>query len=149
MIRLHILHHAVKEPIYGLAIIEELGRHGYKLGPGTLYPVLHGLEKKGYLASRREGAGRSTRRIYEATPLVMGALPRAVAMAADEDDEVARRLVAEADLDAGVLPEAAGIGHDFIEGYHEQLAGFEGIVEKVAGLELRLGIYDLAQFTPQ
>src|SRR5260370_92120 len=29
LIRLHVLHHAVKEPVYGLAMIEELGRHGY------------------------------------------------------------------------------------------------------------------------
>lgn len=51
LIRLHVLHHAVKEPIYGLAMIEELERHGYKISPGTLYPVLHGLEEKGYLTS--------------------------------------------------------------------------------------------------
>ena len=30
LIRLHVLHHAAKEPIYGLAMIEELGRHGYQ-----------------------------------------------------------------------------------------------------------------------
>jgi len=28
LIRLHVLHHATKEPIYGLAMIDELGRHG-------------------------------------------------------------------------------------------------------------------------
>jgi DNA-binding PadR family transcriptional regulator len=49
LIRLHILHHAAEEPIYGLGMIEELSRHGYKLSAGTLYPLLHGLEKKGYL----------------------------------------------------------------------------------------------------
>jgi PadR family transcriptional regulator, regulatory protein PadR len=31
LIRLHILHHAAHEPIFGLGIIEELARHGYKL----------------------------------------------------------------------------------------------------------------------
>ena len=45
LIRLHVLHHAAEEPLYGLAMIEELGRHGYKLSAGTLYPILHGLEK--------------------------------------------------------------------------------------------------------
>jgi PadR family transcriptional regulator, regulatory protein PadR len=35
-IRIHVLHHASKEPIYGLWLIEELGHHGYKLSPGTL-----------------------------------------------------------------------------------------------------------------
>ena len=44
LVRLHLLYHAVKEPIYGLAMIEELGRHGYKLSAGTLYPILHDLE---------------------------------------------------------------------------------------------------------
>jgi hypothetical protein len=34
------LHHAVKEPVLGLGMIEELGRHGYTLSPGTLYPIL-------------------------------------------------------------------------------------------------------------
>ena len=67
LIRLHVLHHAAKEPIYGLAMIEELGRHGYKLSAGTLYPVLHGLEKKGYLRSSAERVGRSSRRVYRAT----------------------------------------------------------------------------------
>ena len=68
LIRLHVLHHAVKEPIYGLAMIEELGRHGYKLSAGTMYPILHGLEERGYLASGEERAGSTMRRVYRATP---------------------------------------------------------------------------------
>jgi PadR family transcriptional regulator, regulatory protein PadR len=67
LIRLHVLHHAVKGPVYGLAMIEELGRHGYKLSAGTLYPILHGLEEKGYLVSTRERTGSAGRRIYRAT----------------------------------------------------------------------------------
>lgn len=67
LIKLHILHHAAKEPIFGLAMIEELGRHGYKLSPGTLYPLLHGLEERGYLRAREERVGRSMRRVYRAT----------------------------------------------------------------------------------
>jgi PadR family transcriptional regulator PadR len=67
LIRLHILHHAVEEPIFGLAIIEELGRHGYKLSAGTLYPILHGLERKGYLRSSEEQVGKRYRRVYRAT----------------------------------------------------------------------------------
>lgn len=67
LIRLHILHHAAEEPIFGLAIIEELGRHGYKLSAGTIYPILHGLEKKGYLRSSEERAGKRFRRVYRAT----------------------------------------------------------------------------------
>jgi DNA-binding PadR family transcriptional regulator len=77
LIRLHILHHAAKEPIFGLAMIEELGRHGYKLSAGTLYPLLHGLEKRGYLRVEDHRSGRSMRRVYRATPAGKRALARA------------------------------------------------------------------------
>jgi PadR family transcriptional regulator PadR len=68
LIRLHVLHHAVREPVFGLGIIEELGHHGYKLSAGTMYPILHGLERKGLLKSRDEQSGRRFRRVYRATP---------------------------------------------------------------------------------
>ena len=67
LIRIHILYHASQEPIFGLGMIEELRRHGYRLSPGTLYPLLHGLEKKGYLRSNEVRSGRSIRRVYKAT----------------------------------------------------------------------------------
>jgi DNA-binding PadR family transcriptional regulator len=67
LIRLHVLHHASKEPIFGLGMIEELGRHGYRISPGSLYPLLHGLEKKGYLRSTEQRDGRSLRKVYRAT----------------------------------------------------------------------------------
>jgi DNA-binding PadR family transcriptional regulator len=69
LIRLHILHHAVQEPIFGLGIIEDLARHGYKLSAGTLYPMLHDMERKGYLVSTEERWGRNYRRLYRATDL--------------------------------------------------------------------------------
>jgi len=68
LIRLHILHHAGEEPIFGLGIIAELRRHGYDLSPGTLYPILHALERKGYLRSRPQRKGKSARRVYTLTP---------------------------------------------------------------------------------
>lgn len=77
LIRLHILHHAAKEPVFGLWFIEELGRHGYKLSPGTLYPLLHRLERKGYVRSSTERSGKSSRRMYQATPLGRKALAAA------------------------------------------------------------------------
>jgi DNA-binding PadR family transcriptional regulator len=67
LIRLHVLHHACQEPIFGAGIIEELSRHGYRLSPGTLYPLLHGLEEKGYLSSSEETGLRQSRRVYRAT----------------------------------------------------------------------------------
>jgi DNA-binding PadR family transcriptional regulator len=69
LIRLHILHHAAKEEFYGQWMIHELARHGYTLSPGTLYPMLHALERRGYLRSREEQLGRTYRRIYRATAL--------------------------------------------------------------------------------
>lgn len=68
LIPLHILHHAGEKPIYGVWIIEELARHGYKLSPGTLYPLLHRLEKRGLLRSVSQRAGRRLRRVYQITP---------------------------------------------------------------------------------
>jgi PadR family transcriptional regulator PadR len=67
MIRLHILHHAEHETIFGAGMAQELARHGYKISPGTLYPILHGLEKRGYLKSLEERSGRSIRRLYKIT----------------------------------------------------------------------------------
>lgn len=67
LIRLHILHHACEEEIFGLWMIEELGRHGYKLSPGTIYPLLHSLEERGFLVSREKRIGSRYRRLYKAT----------------------------------------------------------------------------------
>jgi PadR family transcriptional regulator PadR len=66
-IRLHILHHAAEHEIYGQWMIDELARHGYRLSPGTLYPMLHAMERKGYLTSRVERDGRVGRKLYKAT----------------------------------------------------------------------------------
>jgi PadR family transcriptional regulator PadR len=73
-VRLHVLQHAAEGELYGQWMIEELARHGYRLSPGTLYPMLDGMEKRGYLVSRRERAGCSVRRLYRATPLGCEAL---------------------------------------------------------------------------
>lgn len=77
LIRLHILHHAVEGPIFGLWMAEELQRHGYKISAGTLYPLLHRLEKKGYLRSSEQRNGKSRRKVYRATPLGRKALKAA------------------------------------------------------------------------
>src|SRR5579859_4862881 len=75
LIRLHVLHHAVHDPpVFGLGMIEELARHGYRISPGVLYPLLQGLEKKGYLRSNQKRNGKSLRRVYRATPLGRKAL---------------------------------------------------------------------------
>jgi DNA-binding PadR family transcriptional regulator len=70
-VRLHILHHAAEGEVYGQWIIEELGRHGYRLSPGTLYPMLQAMEKRGYLKSHLDPEDRRgrPRRKYTATKL--------------------------------------------------------------------------------
>ena len=77
LIRLHVLHHAAEEPVFGLGMLEELARHGYRISPGTLYPILHGLESKGYLRSTEQRNGRSRRKVYRATALGRKALAAA------------------------------------------------------------------------
>ncbi len=77
LIRLHVLHHAAKGPVFGLWLIEELRHHGYRVGPGKLYPLLHSLERRGLLRSEVSGRGRSSRRLYVATRLGRSTLSRA------------------------------------------------------------------------
>lgn len=66
-VRLHILYHAAKETICGVEMIEELKRHGYKLSPGTLYPILHHLEANGYLTAEDEIVRGKRRKNYQIT----------------------------------------------------------------------------------
>ena len=66
-IKIHILYHASREPIFGIEIAEELARHGYSLSPGTLYPTLHRLEKEGYLVSSSKVVNGRVRKYYQAT----------------------------------------------------------------------------------
>ena len=67
-IKIHILHHAAEDGVYGVAIMEELRRHGYDVSPGTLYPVLHGLEEARCLRRADSGVGGTVRKYYTITP---------------------------------------------------------------------------------
>jgi len=67
LVRLHVLHHAAQSPIFGLGIIQELGRHGYRLGPGTVYPLLHGMENRGWLRAGSAIVDGRRRKTYAAT----------------------------------------------------------------------------------
>jgi PadR family transcriptional regulator len=77
LVRLHVLHHAAEEPIFGLGMMQELGRHGYRLGPGTIYPLLHGMEQRGWLRSRSQLVNGHNRKFYEATASGRKALAQA------------------------------------------------------------------------
>jgi PadR family transcriptional regulator, regulatory protein PadR len=79
LIRIHVLVHASHEPIFGLAMMEELMHHGYRIGPGTLYPLLHGLERGGLLKSVLKNVGGRERRVYKITAAGRKALDKAKA----------------------------------------------------------------------
>ena len=66
-VRVHILYHASRQPAYGTWLIEELAEHGYKLSPGTLYPILHGLEEENLLSRREEVINGKVRKYYTIT----------------------------------------------------------------------------------
>jgi PadR family transcriptional regulator PadR len=65
--KIHILHHAGEDGVYGQWMLEELHRHGYRLSPGTLYPLLARMEARGWLR-RRVPASAKSRRVYRLTP---------------------------------------------------------------------------------
>lgn len=73
-VKVHLLHHAAEAPIYGIDMIEELTRHGYKIGPGTIYPTLHALRAKGYLTEEKRVVNGKVRKYYHITPLGEAAL---------------------------------------------------------------------------
>jgi PadR family transcriptional regulator, regulatory protein PadR len=76
-IKIHVLHHAAHEPIYGVAMIAELARHGYELSPGTLYPLLHSLQEQGYLAREDRVVEGRVRKYYVITEEGSAALQEA------------------------------------------------------------------------
>jgi PadR family transcriptional regulator PadR len=88
LIRIHVLVHAAQEPIFGLAMMEELAHHGYSIGPGTLYPLLHGLERGGMLKSAIKIAGGRKRRVYRITVAGRKALDRARVKVDELHDEL-------------------------------------------------------------
>jgi PadR family transcriptional regulator PadR len=49
-------------------MIEELQRHCYHISPGTLYPILHKMEARGWLKSTQQTHAGKVRRVYRATP---------------------------------------------------------------------------------
>ncbi len=66
-IRIHVMHHAAEEKIFGVKMMEELRHHGYEISPGTMYPIFHGLLKAGYLRLTEDVEGAKLRKYYTAT----------------------------------------------------------------------------------
>ncbi|MBC2578782.1 PadR family transcriptional regulator [Clostridium sp. DJ247] len=80
-IHIHILHHAKKDPFYGSWMIKELKEHRYEISAGTLYPILHNLEKNGVLKVEDRNVEGKMRKYYSITPLGEDVLTEARAKA--------------------------------------------------------------------
>jgi PadR family transcriptional regulator PadR len=68
MVRLVVLHQAAQGPIYGGRLSKFLREQGYTISPGSLYLLLHLLEKAGFLVSRLKVYRGRVRKYYEITP---------------------------------------------------------------------------------
>ena len=58
-------------------MMDELRRHGYLISSGTLYPILHSLERDGYLTRRDEVVSGKVRKYYRITEKGINALEEA------------------------------------------------------------------------
>ena len=66
-----------RKEMYGyemIATLREQSDHVFDLKAGTLYPLLHGLEREGWVTSRDEVAQNRARRYYAITPAGRAAL---------------------------------------------------------------------------
>jgi DNA-binding PadR family transcriptional regulator len=88
LVRVHVLHHAAKERTFGLGMIEELGWHGYSLGPGTMYPLLHSMERRGWLKAQTLVISGKRRKCYTATRAGKAALKEAVGRVRELFEEI-------------------------------------------------------------
>jgi DNA-binding PadR family transcriptional regulator len=80
-VKLYALWRASRGETYGVQIIEEMRELGFKVSPGTLYPVLHTLlEEKDVTLTDRVVNGK-VRKLYSAT-----------ARGREEAEEVVERL---------------------------------------------------------
>src|SRR5579872_3987715 len=66
--KIHILHHAAdSRGVYGQWMLEELSHHGYRLSPGTLYPILARMAQRGWLRASEPKRSKDAR-VYRLTP---------------------------------------------------------------------------------
>jgi DNA-binding PadR family transcriptional regulator len=71
-----------------VVLIEELKRHGYDLGPGTLYPMLHAMEAEGLVSMEERVVAGKRRKYYTATEAGHRALTEAREKIGELVDEV-------------------------------------------------------------
>jgi DNA-binding PadR family transcriptional regulator len=65
--KIHILYHAADgRGVYGQWMLEELRHHGYRLSPGTLYPILLRMAQRGWLRAEEPKRSKAAR-VYRLT----------------------------------------------------------------------------------
>jgi len=64
--KIHILHHADERGVYGHWMLGELHEHGYRLSPGTLYPILTRMARHGWLRASEPKRSKGPR-VYRLT----------------------------------------------------------------------------------
>jgi PadR family transcriptional regulator len=87
--KIHILHHAEEQGVYGQWMLMELQRHGYRLSPGTLYPLLARMARRGWLRSAEPKRSRAAR-VYRITPAGADVLKRLRTSLSELQQEVGR-----------------------------------------------------------
>ena len=87
-IRLHILYHASKEEVYGVGLVKELAKHGYKLSFGTLYPALAKMVRMGLLTFEARTINQKQRKYYRITSKGLRELDKVKARIRELYDEV-------------------------------------------------------------
>jgi DNA-binding PadR family transcriptional regulator len=87
-VAIHVLHHAAQRAVHGAWLSEELARHGYRISPGTLDPLLHRLVDAGLVTDYEEVVDGRVLRRYRATRKGKHALTQLRASIQELADEV-------------------------------------------------------------
>ncbi|MGL5633559.1 MAG: PadR family transcriptional regulator [Sarcina sp.] len=66
-IYIHILHHGDKSEFYGSWMIDELEEHGYKVSPGTIYPIFKTMVEEHLLEKTERVVDGKVRKYYKTT----------------------------------------------------------------------------------
>lgn len=103
-VRLHILHHAAEGEINGAWMSSELAHHGYKISPGTLYPMLHRMQQDGLLSSEQRVTDGHATRVYRATDAGLAALDEDRTALAELAREVLPGFEPQPEPNSGIQP---------------------------------------------
>jgi PadR family transcriptional regulator, regulatory protein PadR len=79
LVSVRILHAASRRPVSGVELAEDLECVGHRISPGTLYPLLHHMQKSGWLKCDGKTVKGKRRKYYRATKKGRGQLEDALA----------------------------------------------------------------------